>query len=254
MKGVSESDQRLRSRDSQIHSQEGEHLRRAGNFPFKPVSLIQVQAPLGENLCYQWMKDWRRAKQEARQRLTSTNINSSSRFISAPDSKPPNSHTARPTPSWEPPVPNATRSRTQVDGALRSTSRWRYKTIPLCPQTQSVVQRRVPRFPRHVTSDWPSLLSVKLRDSFLHHMSNEPQALRMKKRRRKTSEISHKRQNWKFVFHWKRLTILRMFQRKVWSSHRDSEKFRSLLTVLFLTLQLLHCRYWRHQIERQVLC
>lgn len=52
--------------DEEIHkhaanvSQEAEHLKEAANFTFKPVSLIQVQAPLSENLRYQWMNDWRR--------------------------------------------------------------------------------------------------------------------------------------------------------------------------------------------------
>lgn len=63
-KGVSGSD-RLKSYklktpwDEEIHkhtanvSQEAEHLKEAANFTFKPVSSIQVQVPLSENLRYQ---------------------------------------------------------------------------------------------------------------------------------------------------------------------------------------------------------
>lgn len=116
-------------------------------------------------------------------RLTSTNINSSSRFISSPDSGSPASHAARRPPPPPPAClgassPNATPGRAQVDGAVRATSGWRYETVPLCPQTQSAVQRQkgLPRFARHVTSglvvpaacqnDWAS---------FLHHMSEKKQ-------------------------------------------------------------------------------
>lgn len=88
--------------------------------------------------------------------------------------------------------PSATPGRTQVDRALRAASPWWYKTIPLCPQTQPVVQRQgLPWFPRHVTSDWLFPLSVKLR-GFLppsHEQKNKTK-----------NRIFPQRQN-KFVFY-----------------------------------------------------
>lgn len=54
--------------------------------------------------------------------------------------------------------PNATQDPTQVDRALRTSARQQYKTVPLCPQTQTALTNICLSSSPYV---WPSLLSIK---------------------------------------------------------------------------------------------
>lgn len=174
--------------DEEIHkrtanvSREAEHLKEAANFTFKPVGWIQVQVPLSENLRYQWMNGWRRQTQEAkaRQRLTSTNINSSSRFISSPESGSPASHAARPPPFWEPPA------RAQRQAALKLIEHWEPQ-VPGGIKPSHCVLRHSQSFSVKVCLGFLAMWQATGRSrclsnygaSFLHHMSKKKQKNRI---------------------------------------------------------------------------